>query len=253
MKKIFLSVVAAVSALSTFAQADTAFAKETANLKYRTEAGRFGVEAGINLKDGFSVNGGLINANYTLTDKLTARLGFGLSVDRNYEHNDEISKGEMLGIEVDAENDSKDVRMETSMGVYPGISYSFKGTERLEPYVGAELAFGFNKLRTRESEDFTNNKDSEDNYNTKTVTTDTDLFFGANGFTGFKFYLCKDLYVGAELSFGFTTKPDHISNSEVEDSRINPVDEVEDDSKYFKHETNIDLHFRPTLTLGWKF
>lgn len=241
MKKILFSVLAAISALSAFAQADTAYAKEATSLKYKTEPNRFGVEAGINLKDGFSINGGLINANYTLTENLTARLGFGLSVDKIHKH-DNVT---VEGIEADTHADT----MSTKFYVLPGIAYSFKGTERLEPYVGAELVFGFDKNRLRNNAELS----GSEGYTLTSKTTDTDLFFGANGFTGFKFYLCKDLYVGAELKFGFTTTPDHIHNEDIEDSTIDPVDEKEDDSKHFKHETNIDLHFRPTLTLGWKF
>lgn len=253
MKKILFSVLAAISALSAFAQADTAYAKEATSLKYKAEPNRFGVEAGINLKDGFSINGGRINAIYSLNEKLAVRCGFSLDQTKTYKHDDIIDDEE------NTEDDTKKITMRTDFEVLPGIVYSFKGTERLEPYIGAEVVFGFGKDRERTKGNHSGYDDTDKeglakkNYEASSKKTETNLFFGANGFTGFNFYLCKDLFIGAELGFGFITTPDVVENVSGEDSRVEAEDEKEDKSKHFYHTTKIDLNFHPTVRLGWKF
>lgn len=233
---------------------------------YKTEAGRFGVEAAIDLKDGFSFKekdydggkefdgfkSGRITATYTLSDQLTARCGFGLHVLTTYSHGDStIVVEDKYTTETNKKNKSTNVEFE----VLPGIMYSFKGTDRFEPYVGAEVVLGFDKNRSKANVEVETTVPENKDYETKNRNSDSGVYFGANGFTGFNFFLCKDLFVGAELGFGFKVKPsDRIERSKSEDSRIeDPKEEEENDDKHFGHETEINMMFHPSIRLGWRF
>ena len=234
---------------------------------YKTEAGRFGVEAAIDLKDGFSFkekdyiagegfdgfHGGRITATYTLSDQLALRCGFGLHVFKTYTH-DNVIENDPQYEEIKTTTDSKSHTTNTQFEVLPGVVYSFKGTERLEPYVGVEGAFGFDKNRTNAKSDVSSNDADFEDYNTNSKNTTTGVFFGANGFTGFNFFLCKDLFIGAEFGFGFRVTPtDRVKKSENEDSRVDSVDEEDNDDKHFAHTTEINMLFHPSIRLGWKF
>lgn len=252
MKKLILAS-AALCAAATISAQDVVRVEEPSQVEalesaksakpYKAEAGRFGVECGISLTDGLSLNGGRINAIYSLSDNLAVRCGFGLNIDKVHAHDNATVES----IESDFHADT----MNTKFSVLPGIVYSFKGTDRLEPYVGAELVFGFDKERLRNNEEIS----GSEGYTVTSKTTDSGVFFGANGFTGFNFYLCKDLFIGAELGFGFVTKPERNQDGEYEDSRVKEDNdhESDDDSKHFYHTTSIDLNFRPSIRLGWKF
>ncbi len=234
---------------------------------YRTEAGRFGVEAAIDLKDGFSFKekdyvdgegfdgfkGGRITAIYTLSDQLALRCGFGLHVSKTYKHDKETVKDEVYE-EIKNTTDVKSHTTRSQFEILPGVVYSFKGTERLEPYIGIEGVFGFDKNRTNAKEDISSNDADFQNYNTKSKNTSTGVFFGANGFTGFNFFLCKDLFIGAEFGFGFKVTPtDRVEKAELEDSRVETPKEEENDDKHFGHTTDINLLFNPSIRLGWRF
>jgi hypothetical protein len=234
---------------------------------YKTEAGRFGVEAAIDLKDGFSFkekdyiagegfdgfHGGRITATYTLSDQLALRCGFGLHVFKTYVHENVIENNlEHEGIKTTS--DTKHHTTNSQFEVLPGVVYSFKGTERLEPYVGVEGAFGFDKSRIVDKEDITSNDADVEDVNTKSKKTNTGVFFGANGFTGFNFFLCKDLFIGAEFGFGFRVTPtDRIEKEKREGFDDDSEKEEDNDNKRFAHNTEINMLFHPSIRLGWRF
>ena len=182
---------------------------------------RFGAEAGLSLGGGFGLNGGNLNFNFTLSDEWMVRLGFGVTVDK-------VSSKD--------EDDNKNHVTESTFNVKPGIIYSFSGTDRLEPYVGAELVFGLNSTCN-----YSNVKMDGATYERENKTRTSN--FGANAVTGFNFYVAKDLYVGAEVGLGFIVTPQSHNfgtNDEGEE-----YDSKDDKSK--SHTTHISPNCTPSV------
>ncbi|MFT4771454.1 MAG: outer membrane protein W [Cryomorphaceae bacterium] len=83
-----------------------------------------------------------------------------------------------------------------NIGIAPGYEWHFPGTDRLSPYVGAEVSLTFRS-----------------NGGTDEVLVATDVVelensmstFGAGAgvFAGFDFYFADNVYLGAELNYGF--------------------------------------------------
>lgn len=226
MKKLIfasaaLCAAATISAQEVVeAQPQAQQASEPVAKNYKSGDERFGAEAGFTFGNGFDLNGGNLNFNYTLTDELTLRLGFGLSVDK-------VSSSFKGG-----EGHTTNSKFE----INPGITYSFDGTNRLEPYVGAELSFGFDSFT-----EFSKDKD-EDGKTYESETKERASFFGANAVTGFNFYVAEDLYIGAEVKFGFKLYPDYNDNEKADAN-----DDVD------THRTVIGASVNPSVRVGWKF
>lgn len=206
-------------------QAQVEEAPAAKNFKPGSE--RFGAEAGLSLGNGFSLNGGNLNFNYTLSDEWMVRLGFGVTVDKT------ASKDE---------DNNKAHNTESSFNVEPGIIYSFSGTDRLEPYVGLELVFGLNS-----SCEYSYSKVDGATYERENKTRNS--HFGANAVTGFNFYVAKDLYVGAEVGLGFVVTPQ--SHKFGTDEEGKEYDSKDDKSK--SHRTVITPVCTPSVRVGWKF
>ncbi|MBQ8019293.1 MAG: outer membrane beta-barrel protein [Bacteroidales bacterium] len=209
----------------TQSQVEEAPVSTAKNFKPGSE--RFGAEAGLYLGSGFGLNGGNLNFNFTLSDEWMIRLGFGLTVVKNAGTDDDERKYH---------------NTETNFNVKPGIVYSFSGTDRLEPYVGAEFVFGlgsnceYKEVELEEKVVDTSNK-------TRTPS------YGGNAFTGFNFYVAKDLYIGAEVGFGFVITPDKHTVITDEEGKVNDSK----DNKAKSHTTVINPVVTPSVRVGWKF
>ena len=94
--------------------------------------------------------------------------------------------------------------------IRPGYEKHFAGTDRLSPYVGAELAFSMERSTlTREFHDG-NTAESDAAPEQRqvwdmTVTTGSSTL-GLNALAGFDFYFTDNLYLGAEISLGLNRK-----------------------------------------------
>ncbi len=231
MKKLILASAALFAAASISAQevveaqAQTTETPVSTSKKFKPGSERFGAEAGLSLGNGFSLSGGNLNVNYTLSDELMLRLGFGLTVNKSVE-SDIVNSVEFNGH-----------KTETAFDIKPGIVYSFTGTDRLEPYVGAELLFGINST--------CNYADA----NVEQEAKSRSPRFGANAITGFNFYVAQDLYVGAEVGFGFVVSPK--AHTFGTDEQGNEYDSKESDAK--GHTTVISANVNPAVRVGWKF
>ncbi len=90
--------------------------------------------------------------------------------------------------------------------IRPGYEKHFAGTDRLSPYVGAELAFSMERSTlTREFHDG-NTAESDDAPEQRqvwdmSVTTGSSTL-GLNALAGFDFYFTDNLYLGAEITLG---------------------------------------------------
>lgn len=105
----------------------------------------------------------------------------------------------------DADSDAgdkelKDKESSFEFNLRPGFEKHFEGTDRLSPYVGAELDINFRTTSKTEQE-----QDFEDNVlETKTTNEGGAIRFGLNGVAGFDYYFAKHLYFGAELGLGLS-------------------------------------------------
>lgn len=143
---------------------------------------------------------------------------------------------------------------EWAVQIKPGIERHFAGTDRLSPYMGAELILGYgsNKYTTE-------SLDASDAIVESYVKNGTQDFVGnnlpwtyVNGFTagigllaGFDYYVAKDLYLGLELGYSFA----YNKRAAVKTKQAG-ADEVET-------KTGSNVFFQPAaganLRLGWNF
>ncbi|MBP5705546.1 MAG: outer membrane beta-barrel protein [Paludibacteraceae bacterium] len=206
-------------------QAQVEEAPAAKNFKPGSE--RFGAEAGLSLGNGFGLNGGNLNFNFTLSDEWMVRLGFGVNVDKLSSKDEDGNKSHLT---------------ESTFNVKPGIIYSFSGTDRLEPYVGGEFVFGLTSTCN-----YSNTKVDGATYEKENRTRTSN--FGANAVTGFNFYVAKDLYVGAEVGLGFLVTPkSHNFGTDDEGKEYDSKDE-----KSKSHTTRINPICTPSVRVGWKF
>ena len=233
MKKLIFASAALCAAATISAQeaVETQPVQETTpavstSSELKAGADRFGAEVGFSFTNGVGLSGGTLNFDYALSDEWLLRLGFGLDVDKSVTDNGDLGKGHSTV---------------SSFEIKPGVAYRFSGTNRLEPYVGAELVYGFgSSLKYSEV--------SSEGKTTETKSKDKTNYFGANALTGFDFYVAKDLYVGAEVGFGFVVTPKSKTINEVDGKE--PEGE-KDDTK--SHVTSIKAVCNPSIRIGWKF
>ncbi len=221
------ATISAQEVVEAQAQPQTQVEEAPAAKTFKAGSERFGAEAGLSLGNGFSLNGGNLNFNYTLSDEWMVRLGFGVTVDKT------ASKDE---------DNNKAHNTESSFNIKPGIIYSFSGTDRLEPYVGLELVFGLNS-----SCEYSYSKVDGATYEREEKVRNSN--FGANAVTGFNFYVAQDLYVGAEVGLGFIVTPkSHRFGTDAEGKDYDSKDE-----KSKSHTTSIRPICVPSVRVGWKF
>ncbi len=221
------ATISAQEVVEAQAQPQTQVEEAPAAKTFKAGSERFGAEAGLSLGNGFSLNGGNLNFNYTLSDEWMVRLGFGVIVDKTASNDEDGNKAH---------------NTQSSFNIKPGIIYSFSGTDRLEPYVGLELVFGLDS-----SCEYSNVKQDGATYERENKTRNS--HFGANAVTGFNFYVAKDLYVGAEVGLGFVVTPQ--SHKFGTDEEGKEYDSKDDKSK--SHTTHISPNCTPSVRVGWKF
>lgn len=101
----------------------------------------------------------------------------------------------------DASTGVKELKTKKSqfdINIRPGIENHFTGTDRLSPYVGAEVDIAFRSTKETQEDDGQNN----DIVETEIKNKDGFLRLGLNAVAGFDYYFAKKVYVGAELGFG---------------------------------------------------
>lgn len=240
MKKIILAV-ALMAAVSTSAVAEN---------NYKPEA--MSVATEINYSFGGASNEGLTLPDYGakvrlfLNDNLVIRLNLGLGFDR--------TPSSVAGSEANYTryftnpsdpNDTKEYEEtnKTSVNTFsimPGFEYHFNKFDRISPYVGAEIG-----IRTQSIKSTTENDLQE----SKVTTKAPGIGFAVNAITGVDVYLCKGLYVGAELGLGYdmmkikrgSTKTEAAGQSTETDGNISYTD------------TFFGFRCQPSLRIGWFF
>ena len=184
MKKAFLALLG-FAALSVTAQA-----QDTASENRKATAGNIALEANLNLFNGnnMSLSNSLnqIKGRYFLSDDMALRMG----VHIGYSNQEDESLG----------NPRLTERKSFDFSLNPGIEKHFGGTERLSPYVGAELSLQYHGASARITDndgDVTEYEGMWENGNNRGY-----IGLGLNGLAGFDYYLAKNFFVGYELGLG---------------------------------------------------
>lgn len=239
MKKLFLGVAALLSALSMSAQAEENTAAESKETKevnqYKVDEGKFMMEIGYvpfsvatatNTTAGtVNLPGGLLRGVYVVSEKIEVKLGLGLSIYKDVLDND-----------LEGANWVKSSERTAIFNIEPGFNYCFKGTNRLEPYIGGELQFGI--YSTKEVNETQNNKTvvkNETGFNT----------FGVAANAGFNFFVAKNLFVGAEVKLGVEVAADKKVTTE-ENGTTTKTDNKNHDVEFFPQAV-------PAIRVGWAF
>jgi opacity protein-like surface antigen len=183
MKKIILSVAVAVAALLT---------TEVSAQEYKPAAGQNTLELQLAPlgANPFTMGGIRFRRFTSETSAIRATVYVG------YMNETEIKTQEGPG--------QKELKIKNSsfeVGLRPGIEKHFAGTDRLSPYIGAELDFAIKTSTKKEDNGGAGGSDV-----TVTTTKNDDGFtrFGLNGVFGADYYVAEKVYLGAELGFGFS-------------------------------------------------
>jgi hypothetical protein len=182
-----------------------------------------------------------------LSDKTAFRLGVGVSYSS--------SKADSVrnsNVTVDATVSEKYKKSSFGWNIKPGFEKHFEGTNRLSPYIGAEL-----DLAGMSSKEITpTGTDAKDEWTiqtTKNANKGGYFRLGVNLVAGFDCYITKHIYLGTELGFGFQTVMYSDSKTTTQHpSSVTPTpkdpDPVDQGS-----EMNIGPNFNSAIRLGWVF
>lgn len=252
MKKLFTTATLFVSALSLSMAQDAA-------PEFKPAKGANNLELNFVPLNGKPIQMTYIRYRRFLSDKTAFRLGVGVSFssskadsvfNSNLTANTTVTSGYKM----------------TKMGwnIKPGFEKHFSGTNRLSPFIGAEL-----DIAGQSTKEIT--PTGIDNGSGTTVTDEfviqTDknknkggfLRIGVNLVAGFDAYITKHLYLGTELGFGFqmVNYSDHKMTTEYPSSYpaiVAPaVDPGNPEPVSQGKEMNIGPNFNSAIRLGYIF
>lgn len=135
------------------------------------------------------------------------RVGFGLGGSTVTTVNSQPN--EFTGATTVALDALYDYERSFNFNIRPGYEIHFDGTDRLSPYVGVELMFGIGR-NSIEREFFGGNTQGQvdnaevQNFAVYTLTrTEGSTMLGLGALAGVDYYIADNLYLGAEIGFGF--------------------------------------------------
>ncbi|WP_114777482.1 BT1926 family outer membrane beta-barrel protein [Botryobacter ruber] len=154
----------------------------------KAATGNTTAEIGLNFNNGTFLQGGNLRFRHFMADDMAVRLGLGA----NYNYN-KISEDANSSV--------------FSLRIAPGIEKHFAGTEKLSPYVGAELPIGFTTA-SYEDANFEYRGASAPGTNANR----SNFNIGLNAVAGVDYYFASHFYAGFEIGAGIT----YFKNSDVE-------------------------------------
>lgn len=209
----------------------------TASAQYKPDANTWSME--LNYSPGGADNGKFeiseygAKVRYHMNDNLVLRLRLGVGIDRD------ITTSYWTDAD-DKEQKNYNTDFTNAFSLMPGIEYHFDRFERVSPYIGGELGFIAGNTGTK-----TDNSKNDDYDITKAPAFGFDMRF----VTGFDVYLCKGLYLGAELGLGYQ----YISNGRGthEVSTGGTVNTSDGSTSASSHAFGFKVN--PALRIGWNF
>jgi outer membrane protein W len=223
-KNVLLAGILMLSTLTTTAQTES----------IKPEKGAFLLEAGIAPfaeKGSIQLQEGQFKVVYMASDKIGIRIGLGFNTTSASEDNG-LKDEEKVKAKMSA----------TEISFTPGLICYFSGTEKLSPYIGAELILATESNRvTVEAENYK-----------QVIKNEGGLMstVGLGLFSGFNYYVAKNLYVGAEINIALRSKSLRQSSTEtiIDGDRENS-DPPKDKVKHSEFKTSCS----PLIRLGWSF
>ncbi|MFT2007097.1 hypothetical protein ACMA1I_00340 [Pontibacter sp. 13R65] len=191
------------------------------NLK--ATAGSTTAEVGINLNNGTFLQRGQIRLRSFATDEMAYRLGVGLSHDATKLNDDAKTSN-------------------TSVTIAPGVEKHFAGTNRLSPYVGAELPISFSGARYEDNNILVRGANSSSGNDKRGA-----FGLGLNVVAGMDFYIAQNFFTGFEFGAGFGYRKDR--DVKVEYKSGGPSDETIDGY----HNTSFNIFSTGGIRIGYAF
>jgi hypothetical protein len=134
-----------------------------------------------------------------------------------------------------------------NFAIRPGYEMHFQGTDRLSPYVGAEVMYAMSSSTlTREFHNANNADDQtkEEEWTTWDMTVKNgSSTFGLNALAGVDYYFADNFYLGAEINLGF-------HNSTFKDRETSASDE---NAYKYSSETGENTGYRPAAQTDLDF
>jgi len=186
-----------------------------------------------------------------LNEKTAIRVGIGFSYSSS-------KADSVFNANITAGNTVSEGYKMTKMGwnIKPGFEKHFSGTNRLSPYIGAEL-----DIAGQSSKEVTpTGIDADDDFYIVTERNKNKGGFfriGANVLAGFDVYVTKHLYLGTELGFGFQMvnysdyKKETEYPSSVTPQTPDPVGNPDPANQ--GKEMNVGPNFNSSIRLGFIF
>lgn len=125
--------------------------------------------------------------------------------------------------------------------INPGIEKHFEGTDRLSPYVGAEINFASSS--TTQTQEQING--AGDAVAGESEVKDGSTTLGLNLLVGADWYFSKHIYMGTEVGFGFATT----SNADTENTPVTGPSVSTPNGSSF----NLGPNFNSRIRLGFLF
>ena len=127
-------------------------------------------------------------------------------------------------------------------GLNLGAYYHFNGTERISPYVGANVGFGMANITGK----IRNFGYVSGDYTKRSLSV-FDLQFAVS--TGFNWYIVNGLYLGADIGLGFGFGKPLKEKTITEIGGNKTTDEVKPTTSAW----SLNFIANPAIRLGWKF
>lgn len=134
-----------------------------------------------------------------------------------------------------------------SLQFRPGYEKHFKGTRKLSPYIGGDFLIKYSQYQIEE-EHHLNSNNTYKTINKNPKENQTGIEFGIAGLGGVDFYLAKNLYLGLEITYGFSYF--NQNNEEyMDESNSNNDYIIKTGSEYWISTNLTTTNFR----VGWNF
>jgi hypothetical protein len=247
MKKLFTTATLFLSAFSLMMAQDAA-------PEFKPGKGANNLELNFVPLNGKPIQMTYIRYRRFLSEKMAFRLGIGVSYS--------TSKADSVfasNLTVDQTVTSGYKMTKMGWNIRPGIEKHFEGTNRLSPFIGAELdiAGQSSKEITPTGLDATGTTDDVVVMTEKNKNKGGFLRIGANVVAGFDAYITKHLYLGTELGFGFQmlNYSDYQKTTEYPSSygTVPTPDPGNPDASSQGKEMNIGPNFNSAIRLGYIF
>lgn len=189
---------------------------------YKPTSGNITTEVLFNNFGSINLNSGLIRGRYFLSDASALRLSAGINYD--YDKISDEAHARVIGITL-----------------APGIEKHFAGTERLSPYIGAELPISLQSARYEDDNVEIEGSTSSNQY----AGNRSFVAVGLNAVAGTDFYVARNFYLGFEVGLGLRYQ----KNGDVEINRNIGSDETIEGT----HGINFSPFVNGGLRIGFVF